>query len=373
MAEQSADVVVIGGGVIGCAVAYYASKAGLKVIVLESVLVGGQGSSVAAGLVAPSPQIKDDGPFTQLALASLAYLPQLRDELHADSAIDIELEERGSLKIATDEKEANELQRLLPKKQQLGLDVEWLTTKEVIQIEPGVTQNIKGAIYNPKEGQLNTSKLLSAYYKGAIQHGALFVRRRAIKLLTRDTKVVGVQLVHGRVFAKQTVIASGAWAAEQGRWLGIELPIRPQRGQLITLGKTDPKLRHLVFWQDIYLSPKSDDSTTIGAFNDYVGHIQVPTAKGVMSLLSQGSEAMPSLICSTFLGAKAGLRAKTPDKLPIIGAVPGWEGIQIAAGHNSNGLLFSAMTGKFITTVITKGNAPIMMAAFSLDRFSSSN
>lgn len=369
MTEHTADVAVIGGGVIGCAIAYYASKAGLRVIVLESTKIGGQGSSVAAGLVAPSPQIKEDGPFARLALASLAYLPHLRDELCEDTGIDIELDERGTLKLAASDEEARELIELLPMKRQLGLDLHWLSAREVRQLEPGVTGTICGAVYNPKEGQINTSRLLAAYIEGATRHSARFLKKRAIKLLIQDARVTGVQLARGRIHAKQTIIASGAWASEQGEWLGVEIPIRPQRGQIVTLGAVAPMLQHIVFYQDIYLASRCDETTTIGASNDYASYLQVPTVNGIMDLLSQGVEVVPTILSGAFVGARAGLRAKTPDKLPIIGSIPGWEGISIAAGHNSNGLLFSSLTGQCLVAQFMRTPIPIKASAFHLARF----
>lgn len=369
MAEQTADVVVVGGGVIGCAIAYYASKAGLKVIVVESTKIGGQGSSVAAGLVAPSPQIKEDGPFARLALASLAYLPQLRDELSEDTGIDIELDERGTLKLAANDEEAQELRKLLPIKQQLGLDLQWLSANEVRQLEPGVTAAISGAIFSPKEGQIDTSKLLAAYIEGATRYSAQFARENAVKLLTHDANITGVQFPLGCIHSEHTIIASGAWAAEQGKWLGVEIPVRPQRGQIATVGTIEPELRHIIFYQKIYLAPRCNATTTLGASNDYAGYVQVPTVSGVMSLLAQGQEVVPSIANGTFIAAKAGLRAKTPDKLPIIGPIPGWNGVQVAVGHNSNGLLASAVTGRSIANALTGGKPTMDLAPFRLDRF----
>lgn len=369
MAEQAADVIVIGGGVIGCAIAYYASRAGLRVTVLESTKFGGQGSSVAAGLVAPSPQIKEDGPFARLALASLAYLPQLRDELREDTGIDIELDERGTLKLAANDEEAQELVELLPTKRQLGLDLHWLSANEVRQLEPGVTEAVRGAIYSPKEGQIDTSKLLAAYIEGAMRYGAQFARENAAKLLTHDAKVTGVEFPRGRIHAEHTIIASGAWASEQGKWLGLEIPIRPQRGQLVTVGKVEPELRHIIFCQEVYLAPRCNETTTIGASNDYTDYVQMPTVKGVIGLFSQGVEVVPSIVRATFIGARAGLRAKTPDKLPIIGPVPGWEGVSVAAGHNSNGLLLSAVTGQIVTAQLAAEDTPVDIRHYKPDRF----
>src|SRR5262249_22765897 len=159
-------------------------------------------------------------------------------------------------------------------------------------------------------------------------------------------RIIGV-VVKGEVqSAGHVLLASGAWTADVAKRLKVDLPIRPQRGQLVHLGQVNPCLRHIVFWHDIYLAPKDTGSILVGAANDYQGFENRPSVTGVSSLLVQGQEALPALERAEFKRAQAGLRPRTPDKLPIVGPLPRWEGISVATGHNTNGLLFSAVTAK---------------------------
>jgi glycine oxidase len=153
------------------------------------------------------------------------------------------------------------------------------------------------------------------------------------------------------------------------RHLGVELPIRPQRGQLVVLRPVHLSLRHIISWGDVYLAPRPGGEVTIGAANGYAGVVTFPTASGVARLLTQACAAIPALAQAAFAGTHAGLRPHTPDKLPIMGPLPGWEGIDIAAGHNSNGLLFSALTGQAIAAQLVRAPATIDLTPYRADRF----
>lgn len=366
---QTPDLIVVGSGVIGSAVAYYAARSGLSVSVLEARKFGGQGSSVAAGLIAPSPQITGDTPFSRLASASLALFPRLRDQLLDETGIDIQLDPRGALRVAVSEDDAHEQQRLLPVKQQLGFNLSWLSPCETRTLEPTLSERIHGAVYGPDEAQINTLRLLAAYRAGAEQHGARFLKMQVMELAKDGRKVMGVLTPDGSLGAGHVVIAGGAWAGQLAEVLRAHVPIQPQRGQLVVMRNTLSAPRHIIFWGDVYLAPQIGGAVTIGAANDYPGFVLHPTAEGVARLLKQALEAFPDLASAPFLGARAGLRPRTPDKLPIIGPIPGWEGISVAAGHNSNGLLFSAITGQAIAALVMQAPTPLDLNPYRPDRF----
>ncbi len=366
---QAPDLVVIGAGAIGCAIAYYAARAGLKVTVIESRKMGGQGSSVAAGLIAPSPQISNDGPFAQIALASLALFPSLRDEILAETGVDIQLDPRGTLHIATTDEEAQSFKHALPEQQRLGLDVRWLSAQEALSLEPTLSPTILGAIYNPSEGQLNTTNLLKGYIAGAERHGAQFARATVNGLLTDKSRVIGVTSRGQKINAGHIVLATGAWTPYAEQWLHVPIPIRPQRGQLATVRHLAPIPHRIIFYNDIYVTPKGEHEALIGAANDFPGYVQTTTTAALVQLLTQGSEILPDLASASLGTMRAGLRPRTPDKLPIIGPVPGWEGVSIAAGHNSNGLLLSLITGQIITAMLNRSTSPIATTPHQLERF----
>lgn len=374
MSSHTRDLVVVGGGVIGSAVAYFVAREGLNVEVLEARKFGGQGSSVAAGLIAPSPQITGDTPFSRLALASLSTFPPLRDELLDETGIDIQLDRRGTLRVALSEEDAGAQQALLPVKRRMGFNLHWLAPSDARAIDPTLSDRMHGAVFGPDEAQITTSRLLAAYRAGAERHGARFVKTRVTEFTRHARRITGVRTLDGSISAAHVVVAGGAWSSQLTALLDVELPIRPQRGQVVVLGRASSSSsssspRHIVFWGDVYLAPRRGGTVTIGAANDYPGFVPHPTASGVAELLSQGVSAVPSLSSAEFIAAHAGLRPRTPDKLPIIGPVPTWEGISVAAGHNSNGLLFSAITGQAIRAQLVHRAEPMDLAPYRPDRF----
>jgi glycine oxidase len=355
-------------------VAYFAAKAGLKVTVIEARKIGGQGSRVAAGLMAPGSQITGDTPFARIALASVAKLSSLRDELLNDTNIDIELDLCGTLKIAWNAEQSHELQRHLPIQRQLGLDVRWLSREDALSIAPALATSICGAVYNSTEGQITTARFLAAYRSGAEHFHARFVHGTAQEMITDDTRVLGIHTIHVPVFGSHVVIATGAWVTQAATWLRIAAPVTPQRGQIVSDYASALNLTHIVFSDHTYVTPKKAGQVIVGgAANDYLGLVQRTTLEGVERLLQNGMQLVPHL-ASTSLGVvRAGQRPRTPDKLPIIGPILGWSGVSMAVGHTSNGLLLGAVSAQSIVAQLTNADDLIDAKHFRIDRLLSAN
>lgn len=366
---QRPDVLIIGAGVIGSSIAYYAAKAGMNVQVIDAHKAPGNASRVAAGLIAPSPQLTNESPFSQIALASVKLFSALRDELYEHSGIDIQLNYCGTLRIATTEEQATNQQKRLMKQLKLGLDLRWLHPSEVQEFEPTMTNNIYGAVYGPQEGQVNATRLISAYTKAAQLLKANFVCASVKGFLTRKSRVLGIKTDKGNILSGHIVLANGAWSSLLGEQLGIHIPIVPERGQLIAVSHSMPRIRHIVFGGQIYLAPKQQGSLLIGSIKDYVGYTQRTTIAAVSELLTKSLTIFPHLSLASLQSTRVGLRPRTPDGCPIIGPIKAWEGISIAAGHNSNGLLLSAITGQIITAQLRGTAEPINSELYRLERF----
>jgi glycine oxidase len=149
------------------------------------------------------------------------------------------------------------------------------------------------------------------------------------------------------------------------------LPIEPVRGQIVSLDAPSPAFAPIVWAGDTYLVPKRDGSLIVGATEERVGFDCRVTARGVCGLLASATALMPSLGRTSFRSAWAGLRPATPDGLPLIGAVPGVEGMWVAAGHHRNGVLLSPVTGELVADAVEGKGLPPDAAAFSPTRFGS--
>ncbi|MFL5587338.1 MAG: glycine oxidase ThiO [Ktedonobacteraceae bacterium] len=370
--NQTADVVIIGGGVIGCAIAYYLRQSGVDVTVVDKGEIGTQASSAAAGLLAPLGSLSGPGPFADLLLASWAMFPSLVAELEDASGVHLEYEQTGSLRIVRNPKNTSNLRKRMNEWKPLGLQMHWLSGEKARQREPLLATDVCAAIYAPEEAQIKAPQLVKAFARAAANSGATFYGSREILGVARqDRRVTGVYTAQDELIAcNQLVVASGAWAAGCGIWLDIPLPVNPQRGQILTLKQPSPDpLQHIIFGEAIYLAPKKDSTIVVGATKEEVGFDKHITAGGIAWLLSTAIRLAPSLDGCVIDQVWAGLRPKTPDNLPILGKAPHWENVSLAVGHSSVGIMLSAITGKSIAELVTTGKVPEIIEGFSVERF----
>jgi len=369
--QSTTDVIIVGGGVIGCAIAYHLRKSGIDVTVLDRGEIGAEASSAAAGLLAPLGSLTGPGAFADLALASFALFPALVPELEDASGIDMEYEQAGALRVVRDAKHIANLRKRLKAWQPLGLELHWLTGDEARQREPLLAPGVCAAIYAPEESQIKASHVVKAFALAAAKHGAKLYSHKGITgVQHHNARATGVYTEQGETIAcNHLVIAAGAWAARCSEWLNIELPVSPQRGQILTLRQPSPALRHLVFGEAAYFAPKSGETVIVGATREEVGFDKQLTAGGIAWLLNTATRLIPALESSAIDQMWAGLRPRTPDNQPVLGPAPGWENVTLAAGHGSVGIMLSPITGKAIAELVVKGEVPELLRPFSLERF----
>ncbi|GAC1392204.1 MAG: glycine oxidase ThiO [Ktedonobacteraceae bacterium] len=371
--QRTTDVVVIGGGVIGCAIAYYVSKQGVDVTVLERGEIGGQASGAAAGIFSLLKPLAKIDAYNRLLLASRALFPALMVELEAVSGIDPEYEQTSTLRTtySPNPKMTARLRHWAESCQHMGLQVQLLTEAETRQLEPLLAPEICAATYIANEGQVCASQLVQAYAQAATHCGASIQTNSevvAVKHIAR--KVQGVTTATGESIAcNALVIASGAWAARCSDWLDVVLPVIPQRGQSLSLQQPSQPLRHTILGYGIYLAPKQDGTIIVGATQEEVGFDTHVTAGGLSSLLDAAIKLVPALAECPVERIWAGLRPKTPDNYPILGKLAGWENVIVATGHNSFGMLLSAITGQTIAELIMRAQTPEIIRPFALERF----
>jgi len=369
--QSTTDVVIVGGGVIGCAIAYYLSKSGVDVAVFDRGEIGAEASSAATGLLAPLGPLSGPGPFADLLLTSFALFPELAPELEEASGIKLEYEQTGALRIVRNPKQISNLRKRMKAWQPLGLQMHWLTGDEARQQEPLLTPDVCAAIYAPEESQIKASQLVKAFSCAAANYGTNFYNHREITgIQQRSSRVTNVYTAQGESFAcNHLVIATGAWAAHRSKWLKVTIPIIPQRGQLLSLHQPLPPLHHIIFGEAAYLTPKSGNMVIVGATKEEAGFDRHLTAGGIAWLLNTAIRLTPALESCPLDQMWTGLRPRTPDNQPILGPAPGWENVTLAVGHGSVGIMLSAITGKTIAELVIKGEVPKIVQPFSLTRF----
>jgi glycine oxidase len=361
------DVIVVGGGVIGCAIAYCLAREGVRVDVVERGEIGGEASGAAAGMLAPLAEVEDAGPFQELCVESLRMFPALAVTLREETGIDVEYLTSGILRVAFDDAEERRLRGLAACLTCLPLH--WLDPDDLRAFEPGLSPDVRGGLYSPEERQVNADRLTQAFARAATVHDATLRRNlRVSGLRLRNSRVTGVRTANGNLAAGHVVLAAGPWTGRLAASLGVDLPVFPVRGQMLALPSRSAP-RHILWGSAGYLVPKANGLVFAGATVERVGFRRRTTAAGLRGLAAMASMLAPRVGAFAPVDSWAGLRPGSADGLPLLGPLPGWEGVSVATGHYRNGILLSPVTGRLIARSIVDGPPDGALASFSPARF----
>lgn len=359
-----ADFVVVGAGVIGLSVAYHLAKQGAGVAVVERGRVGGQASGAAAGMLAPLSEAHGPGPFFDLAMAGLAVFPEFAAELHDESGIGVEYLTSGLLRVAMDEEGEAALRERVAWQRSAGFAVDLLDGRAACEAEPGLNPAVRAAAWYPAEHHVYSPRFVRALAAAAARRGVRFVEGAEVaEFVTAGGRVAGVRVAGSglefeEINAGHVVIAAGAWSAQLGRRLGVELPVFPCRGQILALRPKTPSFRRIVFTDGGYALTKADGTVVVGATEEPAGFDNRVTASGLAYLTRMAATLSPELSEAAFRHVWSGLRPGSADTLPVIGRLPGWEGVSVATGHYRNGILLSVITGRLVAALLAGGEAP---------------
>ncbi|MGI8631712.1 MAG: glycine oxidase ThiO [Solirubrobacterales bacterium] len=372
---EQCDVVVVGAGAIGLACAWRLAEAGLSVTVSERDEPGSGASGVAAGMLAPVNESHiGEQALVDLNLAAHERWDTFVPELATASGLDVPVARGGSLRVALDRDEAEELRRLHDFQRELGLDARWLAPSAARDREPGLSPRCAGAIEAPHEAAVDPGALTAVLAEAARRAGATVLSGSGVEeLLVSGSLVCGVRLDGGvELAAGQVVVASGAWSGTAA-WLPDDArpPVRPVKGEILTLAGDPgaPVSRGLVSTQRVYCVPRADGRLVVGATVEDAGFDLSVSAGGMHELLREAYRVLPDIAELAFVGARAGLRPGSPDNGPIVG--PGsLHGLILATGHYRNGILLAPITADVVTALcVGDGEPEGPLAHFGVDRF----
>ena len=370
---KTADVVIIGGGVMGCSLAYQLAKMGIRSTVLERNRLAAGASGATAGVIAPLWHLNQKpGPLLSLGMRSLDRFPALAGEL-LEAGIDPAFRQNGVLKLAFSQGEVDELRTNLAWQGELGMGLEWLDPEEVGRREPEVNPLIMGGVFSPREGHIQGQRYVEALAHAASRLGASIHEGMEVTgLVLEGTRVVGVRTAWDTITCNQTVLAAGPWSGIPGRWLpnspGQGLPVRPVKGQRILLKKPGFMPRCPVRNFDAYVVPQTDGNLLVGATREEDKFDEITTVEGISQMLAAAVLSFPSLKDAELVGTRAGVRPGTPDDAPVIGPVPGWEGFGVLSGHDHVGIMLSPASAELMANFINTGD-PRPLEPFRVDRF----
>jgi glycine oxidase len=372
---EQTDAVVIGAGVIGCAVAWRLGQAGMRVVVVERGRVGSEASHAAAGMLAPLAEADREDEFFNLTAASLATYADFARELKASSGVDVEYRDEGTLCLALTENDEEELERRWQWLHEAGLNVRRLKAGSALKLEPLLNQTLRFALKFPGDHQVDNRRLMTALHGAARNAGIEFLTHtEARELLTENvagrSRVSGVVTARGEIHARTVVIAAGSWSSLLRCDEAQRFEVEPARGQIAALEMPAPAARHVIYSRRGYLVPRLGGYLIAGSTTERAGYDKRVTAGGMASVINNAIEIMPCVADQAVIETWAGLRPRAPDDLPILGPDPRVEGLIYATGHYRNGILLAPITARAIGELVVKGESSIDLAPFSVARFS---
>jgi glycine oxidase len=339
------DAVIIGGGVIGCSIAYHLAKENKKVVVLEKETLAHKASGAAAGMLGAQMEFEPVDPLFSMAIKSRGMFRSLSDELYSLSGIDIELIEEGIYQLAFKEEEAAHLQKRAEHDLYAGEDARWLTASQLLEKEPSISEKALGALFFPRDGQVSPQKLTEAFMKSAIALGAeLREYSEAVSFIKQNRSIKGVETNSGALFARHTILAGGVWSSD----LDPSLEMVPVKGECLSFLTERPLLTGTVKYKNHYLVPKKGNRIILGATSAPGSFDENVTFRGMLHLMEMAKEIVPGIADSKFEKAWAGIRPQTRRGQPYIGRHQEWDQLFVATGHYRNGILLSPATGRMV-------------------------
>ncbi|TYP78904.1 NAD(P)/FAD-dependent oxidoreductase [Paenibacillus methanolicus] len=387
MKRDSAEVVIIGGGIIGMAIAYYTAKLGMDVAVVERGEIGGGTSSKCDGNILAID--KDPGFDSQMSLKSQQLIAALVHELDEE----FEYRAPGSILVCESEEEMIAAERWVKRQQEAGLPFHMLDRNDLREEWPYMADDLLGGLECETDSTVNPVLLTYSLAATARRHGARMMTHTQVKSILLDEKrrVRGVETSTGTIRANSVIIAAGVWSAILGRSVGIDLPIEPRKGHILVASrstnigkrkvmefgyliskfggrrKVDPEMEK--YGVALVFEPTASQNFLIGSSRQFVGMDSRVDQYVIRLIAERAIRFFPVMEHIPMLRAYAGLRPWTPDHLPIVSSIDEVPGLYVAAGHEGDGISLAAVTGKAVSEMLSESPTCIPTEPLRYDRF----
>ena len=375
MTTGSRDVVIIGGGIVACLSGYLLARRRFKVTILEADSVGSHASGFAFGGLDPLTGVGLPEPLLEFSLWCYGRHRSLARELQDQSGIDVGFELRDRLHLAFDDEEAQAAKKDVEWMQSVGgFSVEWVDNIQARKLEPQVSPECLGALYERSPGALEPYRFVLAAMRSGELHGVEMLHRRATGLISEGERCTGVMLENGRIDAGVVVLAMGPWTGQASAWCGVDIPVTPLKGQILRLRSEKEALKLAVNYRGSYVATKPDGLIWAGTTEEETGFDNYTTAAARDSIMDDLLKMVPGMREAELVRQTACLRPLSADGMPIVDRVTGWDNLYVATGAGRKGILWSTGMAHVVLDLIADGGSEVSGAEhLKLDRFQSTD
>ncbi|MEA2585906.1 MAG: hypothetical protein QOF33_3991 [Thermomicrobiales bacterium] len=377
MASSTADVVIVGGGIVGSSAAYRLVRAGMKVVLVDRADQG-YATNAGAGIIAPGTTHTTPPAFFPLAFTAVSYFPTLLRDLAEDGETDPGYAVVGSLFVATNDAELARLPQIHALAQERAAkgvhnvgEVRLITGAEARELHP-VLAEIPAAIHCSGSARMDARLMRDALRRASLKRGLVVVEGDG-EIVRDGDRVTGVRVDGETISSAATIVSAGAWSSPLGETLGFRLPVSPERGQIIHLIMPTMETAHWPIvsgFHSHYQLTFPTNKVVVGATRETgAGYDYRLTAGGVHEVLSEALRVSPGLAVATVLEMRIGFRPTSDDHLPILGKAPNYQNLYLATGHGSAGLQLGPYSGAAVADLVQGLPVGVDLTPYSVDRF----
>lgn len=348
------DTIIVGGGVIGLLSTYLLASAGQHVALLESGETGTEASWAGGGIVSPLYPWRYSSAVTALAHWSQDFYPHLGERLFEQTGVDPEVYETGLYWLDLDDED-----EALAWAAREDRPLHRVRMNEVHAAVPPLGEGFSTAVFMSGVANVRNPRLLQALRAALTKlPNVQIIEQCPVTGFVRDgERILGVQTAQGEMRAERVVVAAGAWSGNLLATLGLALPVKPMKGQMILFKCAEDFLPSMVLAKRRYAIPRRDGHILVGSTLEDAGFDKAPTEDALESLRASAIELLPTLADATVVKHWAGLRPASPEGIPYIGPVPGHDGLWLNCGHFRNGLVLAPASCQLLADLLT-GQAP---------------